>query len=167
MTRGPRKDDMTLYDRTVVGRARSISRRAQRNASVLLAFILLAGATAAGSAPAHAVAYGGFSTIATATPLKLEIFEPALPLPTEPQAEFDLSYTRVDGSSGPATSARASAMWPGAAIGEGLKTFGEQLGLPEALTGGGYPVQANAGFPGDTTQQSQEFLPGMIGRVGK
>ena len=37
--------------------------------------------------------------------------------------------------------------------------------LPPALTGGGYPVQANAGFPGDTNQQSQEFLPGMIGRV--
>ena len=40
------------------------------------------------------------------------------------------------------------------------------LGLPGALTDNGYPVQANAGFPGDITQQSQEFLPGMIGRVG-
>ena len=86
-------------------------------------------------------------------------------MPTEPQVEFDLSYTRVLGASGPTSTARASAMWPGAAVGEGLKTFGEQLGLPDALTGGGYPVQANAGFPGDTTEQYQEFFPGMIGRV--
>ncbi len=165
MNRGARKTEKTFYDRTMVGRTRSMSRRAKRSGAALLAFGLLVGATAASSAPAHAVAYGGFTTVAVATPLKLEIFEPALPLPTEPQAEFDISYTRVDGSSGPATSARASALWPGPAIGEGLKTFGEQLMLPPALTGGGYPVQANAGFPGDTTQQSQEFLPGMIGRV--
>ena len=160
-----RATEKTLYDRTVVGRARAMTRRAKRTGSAMLALGLLVGATAVGSAPAQAVAYGGFTTMATATPIKLEIFEPALPLPTEPQAEFDLSYTRVDGSSGPATLARASALWPGPAIGEGLKTFGEQLMLPAALTGGGYPVQTNAGFPGDTTQQSQEFLPGMIGRV--
>lgn len=165
MTRGPRTSDKTLYERSLVGRARSTSRRARRGAAALLAFGLLVGATAAGSAPAQAVAYGGFSTVATATPLKLEFFEPAIPVPTEPQAELDLSYTRVEGSSGPATTARASAMWPGAAIGEGFKTFGEQLSLPAELTAGGYPVQANAGFPSDTTQQYQEFFPGMIGRV--
>ncbi|MDR7085319.1 hypothetical protein J2X11_000158 [Aeromicrobium panaciterrae] len=164
MTRGAR-NDKTLYDKTVVGRARSMSRRAKRTAASLLAFGLLAGGTASGAAPAQAVAYGGFSTAATATPIKLEIFEPVIPIPTEPQGEFDLSYTRVLGGSGPATSARASAFWPGAAVGEGLKTFGEQLGLPAALTGGGYPVQANAGFPGDTPEQYQEFFPGMIGRV--
>ncbi|WP_332642534.1 choice-of-anchor P family protein [Aeromicrobium sp.] len=164
MTCGARKDK-TLYDKTVVGRARSMSRRAKRTAASLLAFGLLLGGTASGIAPANAVAYGGFSTAATATPIKLEIFEPVLPLPTEPQGEFDISYTRVLGGSGPATTARASAFWPGAAIGEGLKTFGEQLGLPAQLTDGGYPVQANAGFPGDTPEQYQEFFPGMIGRV--
>lgn len=164
MTRGAR-NDKTLYDKSVVGRARSVSRRAKRTASGLMALGLLAGVTASGAAPAHAVTYGGFTTSAVATPIKLEIFEPVLPLPTEPQGEFDLSYTRVQGSSGPATTARASALWPGPALGEGLKTFGEQLGLPAALTGGGYPVQANAGFPGDTPKQSQELFPGMVGRV--
>jgi hypothetical protein len=172
------KYEKTLYDRTLVGRASSMGRRSKRTASTLLAFGLLAGGTAVGVAPAHADAdggtvppvaaagaYGGFTTTATATPIKLEIFEPAIPIPTDPQAEFDLSYTRVLGGSGPATTARASALWPGAALGEGLKTFGQQLGLPGALTDNGYPVQANAGFPGDITQQSQEFLPGMIGRV--
>lgn len=165
MTCGPRKNDKTLYDKTVVGRVHSMSRRAKRSGASLLALGLLAGGTATGAAPAQAVAYGGFSTMATATPIKMEIFEPALPTPTEPQAEFGISYTRVLGSSGPATTARASAMWPGASVGEGLKTFGDTLGIPEAITGGGYPVQANAGFPGDTTEQRQEFFPGMIGRV--
>jgi hypothetical protein len=181
MSRGPRKNEKTLYDRTVVGRARSATRRSKRTAAGLLAFGLLAGGTAVGVAPARAAtptptptptpaaasatAYGGFTTTATASPLKLEIFEPAIPIPTDPQAEFDFSYTRVLGGSGPATTARSSALWPGAALGEGLKTFGQQLGLPGALTDNGYPVQANAGFPGDVTQQSQEFLPGMIGRV--
>lgn len=164
MTRGPRKDK-NLYDKTVVGRARAMSRRAKRTAASLLAFGLLAGGTASGAAPAQAVAYGGFSTMATAAPIKLEIFEPVIPIPTEPQAEFDLSYTRVLGSSGPATTARASAMWPGPAVGEGFATFGAQLGIPESITGGGYPVQTNAGFPGDTTEQRQEYFPGMIGRV--
>ncbi|MGO4255383.1 hypothetical protein [Marmoricola sp. RAF53] len=120
-------------------------------------------------APAHAEVsasdYGGFSTMATASPLKLEIFEPAIPIPTDPQAEFDFSYTRVLADSGPTTTARASALWPGPGVGEGLKTFGEQLGLPAFLTGNGYPVQANAGYPGDTTQQAQEFFPGMVGRT--
>ncbi len=165
MTRGRDKNEKTFYDKTIVGRARSMRRRTKRTAASLLAFGLLAGGTTAGISPAQAVPYGGFTTSAIASPLKLEIFEPVLPVPTEPQAEFDLSYTRVLGASGPSSTARASALWPGAAVGEGLKTFGEQLGLPAALTGGGYPVQANAGFPGDTAEQYQEFFPGMIGRV--
>ncbi len=165
MTCGQHKYEKTLYDKSVVGRAQSAGRRARRTATGLLAVGLLAGGTTVGMAPAQAAAYGGFNTMATAAPLKLEIFEPVLPVPTEPQAELNFSYTRVLGDSGPATRARASAMWPGAAVGEGLKTFGEMLGLPDALTSGGYPVQANAEYPGDPQQQSQEFFPGMVGKV--
>ena len=87
MTRGRGKNEKTLYDKTLVGRARSMSRRAKRTAASLLAFGLLAGGTARRSAcraaAAHALdAYGGFSTTATATPIKLEIFEPVIPIPT-------------------------------------------------------------------------------------
>lgn len=165
MTRGRDKNEKTFYDKTVVGRVRAMRRRTKRVAASLLSLGLLAGGTTAGISPAQAVPYGGFTTSAIASPLKLEIFEPAIPIPTDPQAEFDFSYTRVLGGSGPATTARVSAMWPGPAIGEGLKTFVEQLGLPAALAANGYPVQANAGFPGDVTQQSQELFPGMTGRV--
>lgn len=159
----------TLYDKTVARRLQTTTRRTKRTASSLLALGLVVGSGAAALAPAQAVApatdFGGFSTIATASPLKLEVFEPAIPIPTEPQFEMDFSYTRVLGDSGPTTTARASAMWPGPAIGEGLKTFGEQLGLPPQLTENGYPVQVNSGYPSDTTQAASEPFPGMIQRV--
>jgi hypothetical protein len=167
--------EKTLYDKTVARRLRaaSRSRRTTRTAAGVLALGLVAASAAAALVPAQAVAptlapttaYGGFSVTSTASPLKLEVFEPAIPIPTEPQFEMDFSYTRVLGDSGPSTTARASAMWPGPAIGEGLKTFGEQLGLPGALTDNGYPVQVNSGFPGDTTQAASEPLPGMVQRV--
>jgi hypothetical protein len=161
--------EKTLYDKTVARRIRTMKRRTTRTAATLVALGLVAGSGAAALVPAQAVvpaaSYGGFNTVATASPLKLEVFEPAIPIPTEPQFELDFSYTRVLGDSGPSTSARASAMWPGPAIGEGLKTFGEQLGLPAALTEGGYPVQVNSQFPGETTQAASEPLPGMVQRV--
>ncbi len=162
------RSEKTLHDKTVARRVASSSRRTRRIVASTLTLGMVAGLSAAALSPANAEDYGGFSTMATASPLKLDVFEPALPIPTTPGApegEFDFSYTRVLGDSGPSTTARASAFWPGPAIGEGLKTFGEQLGLPAALTGGGYPVQANAQYPGDTTQQAQEFFPGMVGRV--
>src|SRR5690606_19737928 len=65
----------------------------------------------------------------------------------------------------PNSRARASAMWPGAAVGEGLKTIVEQLGLPSQLGAAGYPVQINAAAPSETTTATQEFFTGMVGRV--
>jgi hypothetical protein len=146
-----------------------MSRRVSVVAASGLALGLVAAPLAA-IAPAQAAvradpSYGGFSTVATASPLKLEVFEPSIPIPTEPQFEMDFSYTRVLGDSGPSTSARASAMWPGPAIGEGLKTFGEQLGMPPQLTDGGYPVQVNSSYPSDDTQAASEPFPGMVQRV--
>jgi hypothetical protein len=123
------------------------------------------GARAAASVPPPAQAYGGFSTSATGTPLRIEVHEPAIPVPADPEAELNFSYTHVEGTSGPNSTARASAMWPGAAVGEGLKTIVEQVGLPSQLGAQGYPVQVNAQQPGDTTSASQELFPGMVGRV--
>lgn len=161
--------EKTLYDKTIARRLRSAGRRTSRTVAGVLALGLVVGSGAAAMMPAQAVVpateYGGFNTFATATPLKLEFFEPAIPIPTEPQFELDFSYTRVIGDTGPVTTARSSALWPGPAVGEGLKTFGEQLSLPAALTGNGYPAQANAAYPGDETHQVQEYFPGMVGRV--
>ncbi|UDY22242.1 hypothetical protein [Nocardioides sp. Kera G14] len=115
---------------------------------------------------APAPSYGGFAASATSTPFRIEVYEPAIPIPASPQAELNFSYTHVEGASGPTSSARASSLWPGAAVGEGLTTIISQAGLPPQLApANGYPAQVNAAFPGDASSSSQEFFPGMVGRV--
>lgn len=104
-------------------------------------------------------AYSGYSASGVATPVKVEIFEPTIPLPTSPQAEFDMGYAKVKSNSA-GTTGRASFMWPGDAIGEGLKTFFSQLGLPTELVENGYPVQVNSQYPSSTTKQRNTPLPG-------
>jgi len=159
------KSSKTLYDKTLARRAATTSRRAKRTVAGAISLGLFALGGAASLAPAQAADFSGFATSAQATPLRIEVREPAIPIPQDPQMELNFSYTKVDGASGPIGTARASAMWPGASVGEGLKTFGEQLGLPAALTDGGYPVQVNAQSPGDTASATQEFFPGMTGKV--
>lgn len=150
--------------------------RLVRNRHALTALCVAAttaGATVAIGAPAGAAvhqlvpatSYGGFATSAIATPLRVEIYEPAIPIPSEPQAELNFSYTKVVGSSGPNATARASALWPGDAVGEGLKVIVDQAGLPPQLGANGYPVQVNAAYPGDTSHAEQEPLPGSVERV--
>lgn len=121
-------------------------------------------AGAAVAAPAAGTPYSGFSTSATAAPLRFEIFEPAIPVPASPQVELDFSHTTVGGSSGPDSTAMASAMWPGDAVGNGLPVIITQFGLPAALAKP-YPVHTNAQFPGTPNSGTQELFPGMVGRV--
>jgi hypothetical protein len=116
------------------------------------------------AAPAAGTPYSGFSTSATAAPLRIEIFEPAIPVPASPQVELDFSHTTVGGSSGPDSTAMASAMWPGDAVGNGLPVIITQFGLPAALAKP-YPAHTNAQFPGTPNSGSQELFPGMVGRV--
>lgn len=133
-------------------------------AVVSMAVAMPVDAAAGAVAPLSGYA-GGFSTEAVATPLRIEIYEPSIPIPSDPQAELNFSYTTVAGTSGPNSTARSSAMWPGDAVGEGLKTIVEQSGLPPQLGENGYPVQANAQYPSDTTHAEQEPLPGTVERV--
>ncbi|HWI44262.1 MAG TPA: choice-of-anchor P family protein [Nocardioides sp.] len=110
--------------------------------------------------------YGGYTAEAVATPLRLEVFEPVIPLPSEPQAELWFGYSKIvaDSSSG---SGRSSWLWPGSAVGEGLRVFGEQFGLPadNPLTGPGYTVQVNSQYPGDPNSAKDEPAPGMVMRT--
>ena len=108
---------------------------------------------------------GGFSSNATATPLRVEIWEKSIPLPTEPQAELDVSYTRATGTSGPQGSGRASYLWPGAAVGDGFKTIADQLQLPPEVGKAGYPFQVNSGYPGGDAKKKDEPFPGMVMRA--
>jgi hypothetical protein len=103
--------------------------------------------------------FSGYSSSGVATPVKVEFFEPTIPVPTSPQAELNFGYTKIKGTSA-TTKGRASFLWPGDAVGEGFKTFVEQLGLPPELGQNGYPVQVNSQYPGDTTKDEQEPFPG-------
>ncbi|HEX4190252.1 MAG TPA: hypothetical protein VHZ06_04595 [Marmoricola sp.] len=161
------KREKTLYDKTIARRYDTASRMTKRVGAAGIILGVLALGSASSLTPAVASPdFSGFTTHAQATPLRIEVHEPAIPVPADPELELNFSYTKADGSSGPIGTARSSALWPGDAIGEGLKTFGEQLGLPSALltlTNGGYPVQANAQTPGGDPSQTQQFLPGNTG----
>lgn len=123
---------------------------------------LLPGAGAATAEPAFA----GFATEATATPVRLAMFEPVLPIPSEPQAELNLAYTTVQSATGPSATGRASWLWPGDAVGEGCKTFVEQLKLGDTgLCADGYPVQVNSQTPGGPEHADDEPMPGAVMRT--
>jgi len=128
-------------------------------AALTASSLSLTASPARGADAASGGAYSGYSASGIATPVKIEIFEPTFPLPTTPQAELDLGYAKVKANSAGNTS-RASFMWPGDAIGEGLKTFFTQLGLPDQLVENGYPVQVNSQYPSSTTKQRNTPFPG-------
>ncbi|MBZ5738575.1 choice-of-anchor P family protein [Nocardioides mangrovi] len=137
---------------------------------VPLAVAALAGAALPVSAGPSAQAadakagFSGYSSTATATPLMIEVYEPTIPIPATPQLEVEVGYTTVEADSG-SSAGRASWLWPGDPVGEGFKTFVEQLGLPEQLGENGYPVQVNSTQPGGEDQQTDEPFPGTVMRT--
>ena len=54
-----------------------------------------------------------------------------MPIPASPQAELEFAYTKVEAASGPTGAGVASWLWPGDSVGEGCKTFIEQLKLED------------------------------------
>lgn len=115
--------------------------------------------------PAPVRSFGGFTTGAWSAPVKIEIYEPMIPIPSTPQFELEMAYSEVESDSGQSRG-RSSFLWPGAPLGEGFKTFVEQLGLPPSLGEDGYPVQVNSVFPSGPDFESDEPLPGLIQRAG-
>jgi hypothetical protein len=110
--------------------------------------------------------FSGFSADATATPLRIAIYEPVVPIPSEPQAELDLAYTKAESATGPSATGRASWLWPGDAVGEGCKTFVELLGAGDTgLCSDGYPVQVNSQTPGGPATASDEPVKGSVMRT--
>ncbi|MBA2954457.1 hypothetical protein GON03_08995 [Nocardioides sp. MAH-18] len=109
-------------------------------------------------------AFSGYTADATAAPVRIEIYEPTIPIPANPQLELVLGYSTVEADSG-SSQGRASWLWPGDSVGEGLKTFVEQVGLPPQLGENGYPVQVNASQPSGTDEQRDEPFPGTVMRT--
>lgn len=151
-----------------------MTRRNQRRTRLLVTGGILASTLPLTGAPLAAPpaqaadgepAYGGYTAAAWSSPVRIEVFEPSLPIPVDAgiaQLEFLMGYSRVKADSGMSTG-RSSLFWPGDPVGEGLKTFAEQLGLPSTpLTENGYPVQVNSQYPGDTPTQKDNKIPGTI-----
>jgi hypothetical protein len=131
--------------------------------AVLAAVALTVPLPVAASAPDVA---GAFTVAATAIPIQLVPHDQSLPV----AVELDLGYTHAEAVSGPDAHGRASWLWPGDAVGTGLKQIRDNSGLPipEQLTARGYPIQVNSGEPatGSTrTSQSDEPAPGMVMRT--
>ena len=63
---------------------------------------------------APAATFSGFATSAVASPLRLEIYEPTIPIPSDPQLELEVGYTMVeaDTSSSHGRSSLPLARWP-------------------------------------------------------
>jgi hypothetical protein len=123
--------------------------------------------TAAPIPLAHAEpAFGGYSTEAMATPLKIEIYEPTIPIPATPQAELEIAYTKVEAASGPTGNGIASWLWPGDPVGQGCKTFVEKLVPADTgLCEDGYPIQVSSKTPGEPSEDSDEPFPGSLMRT--
>ncbi|WP_435748053.1 choice-of-anchor P family protein [Nocardioides sp. SYSU DS0663] len=138
-------------------------------ATVLTAAVLPFATPAATAAPAAAEDLDfNFSVEARATPLQLEIYEPVIPIPAEPQFELNLGYTQALAQSR-GGKGRASLLWPGDSIGEGAKTVIENLGLPPEVAGPlaaqGYPVQVNSNHPSGPATEANEQFPGTVMRT--
>lgn len=129
-----------------------------RPARILLAVPLLAvpllGPLLGVPVPARAAELGGFTIAADAAPVAIQIFEPTIPVPAEPQLELNLSYSRAKLSSGPTGQATSSLMWPGDGVGYGLP---ELLQNPDAK----YPVKVDAAAPSGPEDAEQELAPGV------
>jgi len=104
-------------------------------------------------APASAAELGGFTLTAQAAPVAIQIFEPMIPIPAEPQLELNLSYSRATLSSGPTGRAVSSLLWPGDGVAYGLP---ELAGNPDVI----YPVKVEAAHPSGPEEAEQELAPG-------
>jgi len=95
---------------------------------------------------AAAVQFGGFDNFGFAAPVSMLVYEPFIPVPTEPQGELRYSYTEATLQSGPFGASTASSVWPGATLATGLPAFNSHL--PN------YPIQTGATYPGDKNETS-------------
>lgn len=107
--------------------------------------------------PVGATEIGGYELHARADAVHVEMFEPGLPIPAEPQGDLGFGHTAATASFGPNTRGTASAVWPGDVVGDGFGVFAAQFGGDPNSK---YPDQVNAFYPNKPNDASQEFGKG-------
>lgn len=88
---------------------------------------------------------GGYTATATSAVVHVEVFDPTIPIPAEPQGDFSVAYTASNVDSGPTSRGLASYLWPGYVIGDG---FDQLFKKPGAV----YPLRVDSRYP--ATNQS-------------
>lgn len=96
-----------------------------------------------GPAASADTSLGGYDATATSSVVRIQVFEPVIPIPTasadDAQLDMNVSFARAMANSG-SSAATASYFWPGDAVALGL---GLMMGQPDFQ----YPVQVNAKYP--------------------
>src|SRR4051812_17864463 len=122
-----------------------VGRRTKRTAALFGGVVL---AVLAWPGPSSAdTSLGGYSGIAQAEAIRIQIFEPVIPIPTDPgkpQVDGGVGYAKSNVDTGPVSRATSSYFWPGDTIGDG---FGALAGNDKAQ----YSIQVNSRYPETAT----------------
>jgi len=83
---------------------------------------------------------GGYTGVATAAVVHIEIFDPVIPVPATPQGDGSVGYTKSNVDSGPTSRALSSYLWPGVVLGDGWDQITKKPGST-------YPLRVDSRYP--------------------